>query len=501
LTENQYHQLCEACNEILQIQDNSEVRVAIPWLHVIREHPVILSKYEDLFFIADPLKDRLRRLFFRKAVWYRQIVRTFKSNGQLWFGSDAIPEKVDYLFISYLLNEKQYSQSQDFYFGSVPIRLIDKGRSVVIASISHFSGHANFFKDNFVSNKVPRLFFSESLNLSGEVKIRQMLKKESQNLKELSKREKMSLKKRILYRASKEALGGETHNNLRLGFQIYSLVKKLNPKAIVLPYEGHAFERIVFASARKYNLSIKCISYQHASVFRLSNAICRTLAPQFNPDIIFASGTDSKLALENAPDLKDIPIKVLGSERGISNIEPIPFAETKSTNYACLVLPEGVESECNKLFKFSLLCAEMTPEITYIWRLHPILSFQKLQKRNFIFKNLPSNVILSSDTIENDIAKSSWALYRGSTAIYKAISQGLRPIYLSEMCEMTIDPLYKMTKWRMVIETPNEFIACVKNDIISKMFFHKINLNFAREVCENQFSKVNIDLLDEIISY
>jgi len=159
-----------------------------------------------------------------------------------------------------------------------------------------------------------------------------------------------------------------------------------------------------------------------------------------------------------------------------------------------------VESECNKLFKFSLLCAERTPEITYIWRLHPILSFEKLQKSNFVFKNLPDNIVLSKDTIENDIARSSWALYRGTTAIYKAMSLGLRPIYLQDLPEMTIDPLHEMSDWRTIIDTSDEFVECVKNDIVKEMYFHNINLDMARAVCEKQFSKVNVSALTEIIS-
>ena len=39
ITEPQYVELCKACNQILQAQDFTAERVAISWLHVIREHP------------------------------------------------------------------------------------------------------------------------------------------------------------------------------------------------------------------------------------------------------------------------------------------------------------------------------------------------------------------------------------------------------------------------------------------------------------------------------
>ena len=49
ITEKQYTELCEVSNEILNRPDSKIERVAIPWLHVIREHPIILAKYETLF--------------------------------------------------------------------------------------------------------------------------------------------------------------------------------------------------------------------------------------------------------------------------------------------------------------------------------------------------------------------------------------------------------------------------------------------------------------------
>ena len=502
MTEDQYHQICEACDEVLQIPEKSLVKVAIPWLHVIREHPVFLARYEVLFNSEKLLRNsskRIKSLFLSQALWYQQIFKAIKLNGELWFGSDILPEKVDCLFISYLLNAKQYNQKEDFYFGNLPAELIKKKRSVVVASISHFRGHSSSFRKNFVKGEVPRLFFSESSSLSDELKIRSMTVNGSRHLKELAKNEPRPLFKRILFKASDEVLSKGTRGNLRLGIQIEGLVQKLNPKVIVIPYEGHAHERIVFASARKANPSIKCVAYQHTGVFRLSNAVRRTLNPAFNPDIILTSGANGKIALETASALKGIPIMILGSERGVASNELTSPKWVNAKPHVCLVIPEGLDFECMFLFRFSILCAKERPDITFIWRLHPTVSFEKLRMDNVEFNDLPVNIVLSNDTIENDIARCSWALYRGTTAIYKAISEGLRPLYLRSIPELTIDPLYEMSDWRIIIDTPQDFFGCIDNDIKNDMYFHKINLKMAREVCEKQFAKINVDLLNDLI--
>ena len=162
-----------------------------------------------------------------------------------------------------MLNPNQYSKVEDFYYSNIPNDLINKNRSVVVASISHFSNHKEFFNKNFVKSTVPRLFFSSSLGLKNELAFRKRLKSESSKLRVLAKNEKQTLKKRIFQESSKQVLEQGTQRTLRLEHQIKALVSRLKPKVIIVPYEGHAFERIVFASARAVSANIKCISYQH----------------------------------------------------------------------------------------------------------------------------------------------------------------------------------------------------------------------------------------------
>ena len=503
INKKQYIDLCEACNKILLLPDTKNERVAIPWLHVIREHPIILSRYNDLFLSEKSLKKiigRIKSFLKRKVFWYKEIYRSIKSNGQPWYTKGKLPENVDYLFVSHLLNPNQFSQKEDFYFGSMPNYLINNNRSAAIASICHFSNHYSRFNEKFVKSIVPRLFFSSHLNLKSEIAIRKRLKKESIKLNKLSQKEQRSLYKSILIGASKEALSTGSQATLRFEYQIYALIRRLRPKVIVLPYEGHAFERIAFAAAREVSPNIKCVSYQITGVFCMSNAIRRTLSSQYNPDIILTAGLDGKQELEKLVLFKNIPISILGSTRGIVEYDRISITKKQKASYACLVIPEGFNSECIHLFKFSLGCAKQRPDITFIWRLHPSLSFDKLRTIIKDLNNLPHNVILSTESLEKDIGRCAWVLYRGSTAIYKAISEGLRPLYLKLPNELSIDPLYKMKKWKIIINSPVELISCISDDIENNFKYFKANLKMAKATCENQFAKLNMEVLNNVIT-
>ena len=502
ITEKQYMELCEACNDVLQLPDSKIERVAIPWLHIIREHPIVLAKYDNLFVLKKEPGNTLKTLignFYNKLRWWRQIFRSIRSDGHPWFGEGDFPREIDYLFISHLLNPNQYSKVDDFYYGTMPNDLIKKNRSVVVASISHFSNHRSSYYENFVKSNVPQLFFSDSIGLKKEVAIRKRLKIESSKLRILAKNEKLTLKKRIFQGASRQVLTQGAHGTLRIEHQIKALVSWLMPKAIIVPYEGHAFERIAFSTARLASPTIKCVSYQHTGVFRLSNAIRQTLSSQYNPDIILTAGSDGKLELERTPSLKDIPVSILGSTRGKVEYSGAPEIKSLKNGYACLVIPEGFNSECMSLFRFSLICARQSPDIKFVWRLHPSITFDHLKSNYQELRNLPENIILSTDTFENDIKRCNWVLYRGTTAIYKAISGGLRPIYLSIPDEISIDPLYKLKIWRTIVIKPVDFFNCINKDINSFWEYHFDNFEMAKEVCEKQFSGINIEVLNNLV--
>ncbi len=496
ISEKQYLELCDACNRLLVLPESSIEMVAIPWLHVIREHPIVLEKYVSLFS-PKSIIEKLKVIVFNKLVWFRQVFRALGSDGEPWFGTDTLPENLDILFISHLLNPSQYGDNDDFYFSSIPERFRLRGRSVAIASISHFGGHRGFFKPNFKPTTVPRVFLSETLNLKIEFNFRKRLCNESKRLRILQKSKQIDLERRILSEASIKVLDGAAQANLRLYEQVTSLLRLTNAKIIITPYEGHAYERIVFSAARHINNNIRCLSYQHTGVFRLSNAIRNSLSRIYNPDLIITSGISGKNELEKAQALQNIPVTVIGSSRGI--LFDLNNSEEGLKKNRVLVLPEGFLSECKILFEFSLLCALEMPNTEFVWRLHPSVSFVMLQRKFDLFAELPKNIILSEMTLEEDINRCQWSLYRGSTAIFKAVSRGLRPIYLKSTETMTIDPLYDMDLWRGIVLNLTEFKSLVDNGFGIDHNEVEKNVNLTRLYCEQRFSAVNIDPIEEIL--
>jgi len=482
MNEKQYRQVCEACDSILLSPNANIETTAIPWLHVIREHPYILEQYKNLLDQTTHL-NAIKKYFKdgrNNLGWLRHLYRALISRGKPWKTSRPLIDEVDVLFVSHLLNNEDAGKD-DFYFGKLPELIEADGRRAVVALVNHSSHPNTSIVQRWDSSMSARVLLSSTLDFKDEWSLYRRLRCEATRLAKFARKLKPGLLQRAYYSASIEAISGGARSALRISEQVGQLVATIKPKVMIVTYEGHAWERVVFSAAQEKQPGIKCAGYQHAAIFRLQHAALRCLGKKYNPKIILTSGKVSKKQIEDLINTQTIPVEVLGSCKAISAWEEKNFSistgrkqifgDSDDANYSCLVLPEGLICETQYLFEFSLASAKLMPTINFIWRLHPLIKFKQLVSKNRAFQKLPSNVEVSIRSLEEDIKRSRYALYRGSTSIVRAISSNIYPVYLERPDEMSIDPLYQLGEWRKIIKSAEEL-----NSIINKNTHEKNNV-------------------------
>ena len=84
---------------------------------------------------------------------------------------------------------------------------------------------------------------------------------------------------------------------MRTAAQVRTIIEHTKPKLLLITHEGHAWERLVFHSARQVNKNIHCIGYTHAPIFERQHAVKRPLGNEYNPDHILTSGPIQKRQL------------------------------------------------------------------------------------------------------------------------------------------------------------------------------------------------------------
>lgn len=495
MNEDQYRALCSACDRILLAPYFNVDQIAIPWLHVIRPHQIFLDGYEVIFRpqASAMWKRRIRNI----ASALSNLAKAFLNAGKPWSSVGQLPSKCDVLMVSHLLNDEFLAEEEDFYYGRAAGELAEQGLSVTIALINCTNTDSAILVGARRESKIPRVILAPVLGLAAELQLYLRANVAALKLRAIATSQSSDLDRRVLQHAALEAASGGTIFALRLGEQIKALVTRLQPRAITVTYEGHSWERIAFASARSVFPQICCIGYQHAALFNLQHAIQRRLAAKYNPDVILTSGRVAQVRLQENPELQGVRVETLGSNRSFTRQASRTSRTINGEMRACLVLPEGNFNECNLLFGFALQCARLLPEIEFIWRLHPSINFEALTRQNNAFYELPSNIILSSNTLAEDIARSDWALYRGSTAIVQAAVSGVRPVYLHQTGEIPIDTLYEIANLHEQVGEPNDF-----KELVSELESANAvsNGEQVQNYCEQMFTPMDARVLTACIT-
>lgn len=489
ITEKEYDLLAQACDQLLNASAHEFSRIANSSLHLIREHPIFLQQYLPLltkstvYFYFFLLAKLLKYLSYGSLKLLHSLYLTVLKGDRLIIPNNSF----DHLFISHFLNKNFLKHKEDFYFHALPNKLQENYKKSIVAYIN-YTAEVN---PKWIHNEVEKITLPRYLSFFGELKIRQALFKDATKL--LFCCVKGSLIKKVKLNAAVESLSPASHFNFRLGIQIGQLVQRVSPKKIYTTFEGHPWERIAFAYARKKNPTIKCVGYQHALIFRKQHAIRRKLTDQFEPDFILCSGAHSR---KQFIAIRYLPIERLllfGSDR-TSSIKRENLAINAEKKDTFLMLSEGDLIECIPLIELVLKLAKKYSQLNFIIRFHPITNVKQVFKICPALKTPPCNIILSDRSFEADLERAHFALYRGSTTIIKAVQYGLIPVYFEKDNEISIDPLFEMKTRKVNIDKlgalekllrPNEYILeANQKELIQHVdqFFSPINYNVVEQL-------------------
>ena len=441
-SEKNFDFLCKESDEILLEQKTNIFRQGNYILHVVREHPIFTSRYLPIF------KYKTHKFYF--FLLKRLFVHLVKLSFQFFYILISLPlrkkanvfnKKISSIFFSHLLKDSFINHSKDFYFSSLPDKFCEaKSKSIVfyINSTNHSSEKLN---KTFKINSKDFFSIPKFLSPQKEIKILLGLFKDGFRLFKDSFHY-MGERKKVREFAAIESLSRNSRFSIRMFYFTKKIIDKIEPKYIFTTYEGHAWERLVYAAAKFENKKIKNIGYQHALIFKKQHAIRRNLADQFNPDFILTSGKFGKLILGKSKILSEEKIINFGSPRTDLNIKL--FKSFKPNKGCVLFLPEGDYRECELMIDLAFELSMCYKNIRYIVRFHPLISVERLKAKYKKLLQLNHNVKFSISTLEKDLLKSNYVIYRGSTAVIKAIEYGLYPIYFSLRNEMSINPIYNI---------------------------------------------------------
>lgn len=495
MKEEDYRQICNACDALLNSPTATPERMAIAWLHVLNEHPVTLKKYAPVLIRRSSLVRIIKLFAWNAHQLISAIVRPCKFNVEKY-----LPQKTDIVLVSHFLNPLQMGDDEDFYFGRLAESLSDAGKSCLYVNFNHTKTSSVGANESWSKSRVPRVLLPEYLNFKDEIIIRWRLFQEFKRLRLEFKSHKYSaFEKRVIGIAAEKVFSPDTIATYRFYCVLKKVIEKSVPSAILVTYEGHAWERLAFSAARDAAKHIRCIGYQHAVIFPNQHSIKLNLAPKFNPEYLITAGEITLGQLSPLPSLEAVKILCIGTHRSEECIPSLGDKIAALTEHICLVIPDGTVEECITIFDTVFKSALLAPDILFLIRMHPVLPISEVAKRDGRLRALPPNVSISKKSITEDFEISRWALYRGTGASIRAVVAGIRPFYLGTKDEMPIDPLFKLSKWKRVVLSPEEFVEHMRKDMLSTADDMEQEFHDAREFCRRYFTPVDTVKFQQVI--
>ena len=348
---------------------------------------------------------------------------------------------------------------QDFYFGDLQQRLAQRRTQALLLCGDVRGGDwAAFARAHLSTGEHARLPELCLIHPLVPLRVLGQQWRACLRLRRLAARITDPLVKRVSLLASEDCLAPDTAW-ASLAFWIgRQAVQRWRPRAFATLYEGHAWELCARWGAKTADPSCLTIGYQHTAVFRESLAL---LAPAAEgkgvrtvPDVVLGLGQRPLDLMRPGHARHRTRLVRFGSFR----FQPRPAAgPAPVARRTVLVTPEGIASEMKILFTIAHACARRLPSYTFVLRCHPEVPMERALRLLDVELAREPNIVLSEGRrIEEDFARASALLYRGSSAVMYAILDGLLPIYVPVAGMRDRDPLFALEAWRERGAAPDE---------------------------------------------
>ena len=445
-----------------------------------------LERFDNkfLFHIRDLYKRDIRKEKIPETKKNYSYLKNLFNKSYIFDDVEKI-KKAKLGFISHYVGNQIKNKNLDFYYGNL-FKDFQSNLPFFVVLINHTDESLANIKKKFENSKITRVYVNNNFNIMSEIKI--FFKITSEYAIFLIKKN-IYPKKFHAANAIKKRFDYKLFLNARYTFRLSNRITNIlnicyNLKNVVVTYEGHAFEKIVFNYCKTRN--IKSFGYFCSIIREYKNNIYYDFHKDYQPNFVLTSGKIAQQDLNKYSPHKKIDI--LGSYKNSFKKKNLNFFKRKKKITSILVCPEGLFSEISQMFR--LINNEFLFEnnIKFIFRTHPLIKIH----RDLNIDNVNTNIIFSNESdIKKDFKKCDIILYKGSSVCIEAVMNGLIPLNFHEdkNC-FSYDPLYKVNNFKV---RNSKMIKLFVNSLDKKEKRVKIKKNTGKiqKYCELYFQKLN----------
>lgn len=415
-----------------------------PYLHPNKTARERISKYRVLPTDLNFLSLTLYKIKFAAILGKNlliPIIYHLYNRPALKFQNHNLFRNIDTIFVSHYTHKGISELHQDFYFGDLPKRTKIKSSQNLVLFINHtrdrniqpssINSNINFkplkiLLPKTTSNKTFIRIYLNQIKLSYRI-----------FLKANSNHKKSVIEKTFLYELALQQLNQSAFFQQCLIQNILEMCKKIEPRKIMLTYEGHSYETFLARKIDKYLVNMEIGVYQFSALVPAQISFFKNLELLPSKAVIYVSGENSAKQIKSLTSLGKNRIQLIGSHK--NNGKSFRMV-AKSHGVNVLFAPEGNKSSLTDFVVLLGHCIESLPNVNFILRPHPA-SFRYAQKT--LEKALGShfNKFLSKNTLEFDLRAAHICIYKSSVVGIQGLQYGVLPIYFSYLDSGISDPI------------------------------------------------------------
>lgn len=242
-----------------------------------------------------------------------------------------------------------------------------------------------------------------------------------------------------------------------------ALARQWHPRAVVTLYEGNEWEPCLWWGVKTVQPGCRTVGYQHTVFFPESLALLQPVVDQCErsvPDVVLGLGQESCALMRESHEPHGVRLLQFGGFRCLPGARASHPADPRKR--MVLVTPEGLAAEVEALFGFALRCAKHLPGYRFLFRCHPSFSMTRACALVPGLREQPNVVFSERRDLDEDLARCSVLLYRGSSSVLYAIARGLLSVYVHVDGFFEVDPLFRLSQWRLRCASPAEFVVILQ---------------------------------------
>ncbi len=264
--------------------------------------------------------------------------------------------------------------------------------------------------------------------------------------------------------------------------RLKEIIEATRPSRVSLTFEGHAHEAVVIQLIHKSFPWIDLVPYQHAPVVPEQFGILRNLKLLNAKDEILTSGEITKEYF--SAFRKDIAIVNVGSSKFKAPSDSFYVGEIIKVIGAS----EGTIQSLEVFIKLFMFLKKQHPTIEFKLRVHPAINESELKKS--LNRLGAEETLISRKTLLQDLASSTYCIYRSSAVAIEGLALGVTPLYFDQSRSQGLNPLFFANLHLPVFGTAEELASFF--DDISQLnpVDHGINRLELQRISNRYFSQI-----------